>query len=146
MDGAASVLTGEVMGIAINPKDLVVGVAGMDAELARSFRLWQDAVTVNDAQFVQALCAFTDGLTVHFTREEHLMAAAGDGNLAQHREEHDRLLMDLARFLGHSRAGKSHFARAFLRETFPDWLTRHIRTLDMAAAAHIRRVELRTVA
>jgi hemerythrin-like metal-binding protein len=134
------------MGIAINPKDLVVGVAGFDKDLARSYRLWQDAVTVSDARFVHALSAFTDGLTVHFTREEHLMAAAGDGNLSQHRDEHDRLLMDLARFLGHSRAGKSHFARAFLSETFPDWLTRHIRTLDIAAAAHIRRMDLRTVA
>jgi hemerythrin len=146
VDGAACDRSGEVMGIAINPKDLVVGVADMDAFLARSYRLWQDAVTVPDAQFARALAAFTDGLTIHFTREEHLMAAAGDGNLAQHRDEHDRLLLDLARFLGHARAGKSHFARAFMRETYPDWLARHIRTLDVAAAAHIRRVDLRTVA
>lgn len=134
------------MGLAIDPKDLVVGVADMDENYARTFALWKAAASVDDHRIATALAALTDDLAVLFTREEHLMAAAGDGNLGPHRDEHTRLLRELARFLGHTRAGKSHFARAWIREMFPDWLVLHIRTMDQAAATHILRTNLKTVA
>lgn len=130
----------------IDLSQLVVGLAAIDEEHESTVATWRDAARAQGRDFIARLEAFVEHLAEHFTREEALMREAADPNLAHHKTEHDRLLAEAAMFLGQSRAGKAHLARSWVQEMFPDWLTRHIRNMDSAAAHHIRRQDVSKVA
>jgi hemerythrin-like metal-binding protein len=127
-------------------QDLTLGHPAIDTDHQDMLRLYVRARTAPEPEFVAALTALLAHLTEHFTREEALMLAAGDRNLSEHRAEHNRILGDLSRFVGHSRGGKTHFARAWIKDMFPDWLRRHIMNMDSAAVANLATPKARRLA
>jgi len=75
----------------------------------------------------------------HFEREDQLMQACSFPQIAEHREEHRKVLAEMQRFCGQLKQGKSMFARAFIRERLPGWFDLHLSTMDSALVWHLEQ-------
>lgn len=77
----------------------------------------------------------------HFEREDELMVACGFPQIAEHQQEHRKVLSEMLRFAGQLNQGKSSFARAYVRERLPEWFELHLATMDSALAWHLKQSE-----
>lgn len=70
----------------------------------------------------------------HFSREEELMQTHSCPNYLRHRQEHRRVIRELQAALDHWQQYTDIDAiRTYLVEVFPNWLHRHIATMDKVA-------------
>jgi len=119
---------------------LVVGQPDMDSQHRQLVAL---ANALNEAMLQNAdedvlrrqfsgLVSYT---AMHFTSEERLMAEKAYPAAAQHRKEHERLLLDLYRMRGNyaPRANEILQTLSFLE----DWLKGHIDTSDRQLAGYL---------
>jgi hemerythrin-like metal-binding protein len=72
----------------------------------------------------------------HFEREELWMAQTGDPSLADHTDEHTRLLEDLLLFKTLLESDDS-FSIRHMHDFMREWLRDHICNTDMPLAAHL---------
>lgn len=72
---------------------------------------------------------------MHFTSEERLMAEAAYPAAAQHRKEHERLLLDLYRMRGNYGPGVQEILQTL--SVLQDWLKDHIRSADRSLATYL---------
>lgn len=80
----------------------------------------------------------------HFAQEEALMRQAGFPPYPVHKQEHDRILGELeALFDGWEVSGDSHALEHFLLTTLPDWMVRHVASMDKVTAHYLARRGIR---
>jgi hemerythrin len=72
---------------------------------------------------------------MHFTSEERLMAEAAYPAAAQHRKEHERLLLDLYRMRSNYGPGAPEILQTL--SVLQDWLRNHIDSADRKLAAYL---------
>jgi hemerythrin-like metal-binding protein len=72
---------------------------------------------------------------MHFTSEERLMAEAAYPAAAQHRKEHEKLLLDLYRMRGNYGPGAQEILQTL--SVLQDWLRDHIASADRKLAAYL---------
>lgn len=124
-------------------EDLVLGVAEIDADHAESISLWKAARDAGPDEFPARLAAFVDHLEAHFAREEALMTAIAYKEIAHHRAEHVRVIVEGRRFCAQVAAGRPMLARAYAADLVPDWFRRHVVMFDseVARLAKLTRVD-----
>lgn len=117
----------------------LVGVAEMDATHGEFAELLNavDAKSADD-EFVIAFEALVEHTRVHFAHEDVLMTRCYFPPIEIHKGEHRRVMAEMDRFLATAKAGNVAFARAYVRETLPDWFARHAATMDSALAWSLR--------
>jgi hemerythrin-like metal-binding protein len=75
---------------------------------------------------------------LHFDYEQQLMRNFAFPAINEHTGEHQRVLGELTRFARPVETGRTHFARAYVREALPAWFHLHATTMDSALAAHLK--------
>ncbi len=78
----------------------------------------------------------------HFEREDELMQACGFPQIAEHQQEHRKVLAEMQRYDTQLSQGKSSFARAYVRERLPGWFELHLATMDSALVWHLKQSEV----
>ncbi len=81
------------------------------------------------------LCNHTEK---HFSQENELMLQTSFPAIAEHVDEHRRILAELNQFNKRVKKGLYSFGRAYIRDTIPQWFSLHIITMDSALAAHLK--------
>jgi hemerythrin-like metal-binding protein len=76
----------------------------------------------------------------HFDAEQQMMEDSKFPAIGEHRDEHQRVLGELARFAQRVAAGSTMMSRAYVREQLPQWFELHAQTMDSALAAHLKQV------
>jgi len=74
----------------------------------------------------------------HFERVDELMQSCDFPQIVEHQQEHRKVLSEMTRFAAQVKAGKTIFARAYIRERLPDWFSLHLATMDSALAWHLQ--------
>lgn len=119
--------------------DLMVGHAAIDDDHRRLVKMVNDLYAAmqrgqgNDVigKVVHNLAIYTQQ---HFGREEAEMQRIGYARYAQHKQEHDKLLREVADLQKSFAAGKVMVTVAVAR-FLSDWLVNHIKGSDMHLAA-----------
>ena len=88
--------------------------------------------------FTNSFATFLGHIEQHFSQEETLMQDSNDPNLAEHMSEHRRVLNKLKLFEKRIAAGKSNFAKAYLKDKLPEWFKLHTTTMDSALVSHLK--------
>jgi len=118
--------------------DLAVGVESMDATHREFVDRVNAAAEAPDEGFAEAFDALLAHTREHFAAEEALMEASGFFALSMHRCEHRRVLAEMEQMRAQVARGVSAMARAYLRESVPEWFPLHRNTMDMATASFLR--------
>lgn len=77
----------------------------------------------------------------HFAREQELMEESGFPAIAEHLDEHKRILGELNQYRRKVTKGATGFARAYVKDRLPEWFRLHLSTMDSALAAHLKQLE-----
>lgn len=121
-----------------NTKRHLLDVEQMDhahgelAELLNTIDTATASTMANGLSRIEAHCI------THFGEEELLMLACNSGHLVEHRREHAGILHELTRCRQQLDQGKTMFAKAWLKQRFPEWLERHLQSMDSALAAELK--------
>lgn len=121
--------------------DLAVGNAAIDDDHRKLVKMVNDLYAAmqrgngNDVigKVVHNLALYTQQ---HFAREEAEMRRIQYSRSMQHKQEHDRLLKQVAELQGEFAAGKAVMTLAVAR-FLGDWLAHHIKGSDVQLAAAI---------
>ncbi|HID48931.1 MAG TPA: hypothetical protein EYP40_04825 [Chromatiales bacterium] len=74
----------------------------------------------------------------HFAQEEALMRQANFPPYPVHKQEHDRILGELeALFDGWEASGDCRALERYLLTTLPDWMVRHVASMDRVTAHYL---------
>lgn len=89
-------------------------------------------------RLVAACREFLEHSRAHFAREEEAMQAAGFPPFPVHKSEHDQVLALLEQLAEAVDAGRVDEAmRTAITRDIPDWLVRHVQSMDMVTARWI---------
>jgi hemerythrin-like metal-binding protein len=116
-----------------------LGVADMDATHRDFVALASRLAQADDAAFAALFGQLLDHTRGHFAAEDAKMRATRFPALGEHVGEHQRVLGELRAFNRSVQAGRQRMARAYVRESLPEWFALHLATMDSALAAHLRR-------
>ncbi len=78
----------------------------------------------------------------HFAHEKELMEESGFAAIAEHVDEHQRVLGELNKLNRKVSKGAIGFARAYVKDRLPEWFRLHLATMDVALAAHLKQLEV----
>jgi hemerythrin len=116
----------------------------MNADHAREIRLLNEVEAALEAHargegtlatVVERLSVLAVHTRDHFLREESMMREARYPGYGRHKEEHDRVLVEMdAEVRRFREAGDGARLSRYLFDALPTWYARHQRTLDEAAA------------
>ena len=115
----------------------VLGVPAMDRSHREMVEMLNRMDGAPNASFVYLFHDLLSHTRAHFASEEVLMAETGFPARTEHKEEHARILGELARFSAHLAGPRLALARAYVREQIPTWFAQHALTMDNALAAHL---------
>jgi len=122
---------------------------GMPA-IDRSHREMVDLINqmdgASDANFVYLFADLVNHTRAHFASEEVMMRESLYPAIAEHKDEHARVLAELSRFSGRLGGARTALARAYVREQMPAWFALHATTFDSALVAYLNRVRSRVPA
>lgn len=116
-------------------------VEAMDATHREFVALLGAAAAAPDATFAARFEALCDHTRRHFDDESAQMRACRFPAIAEHENEHRRVLGELAHLQRSVAAGRTAAARHYLREGVPGWFATHLATMDSCLAACLKRVE-----
>ena len=116
-----------------------LGYDAMDATHSEFATLVNRLDGADSQQFAGLFDELLEHTGDHFMREEAMMLASGFPALAEHRDEHRRVLGELRQMANRVSAGRVAMARGYLRERLPEWFALHAATMDSALAAHLRQ-------
>ncbi|MDY0050520.1 MAG: hemerythrin family protein [Halothiobacillaceae bacterium] len=138
----------------LDPADprYTLGHATIDRTHAEFIELVKRTIEADGTAFPALFDALYAHTREHFAAEEALMVKNAAPATQEHCTEHGRILADMRRFneriLADMRrfnerilAGRPMMARAWLRDTLPDWFALHTTTLDSVLAAHLHRLQ-----
>jgi len=118
---------------------LTLSHAEVDADHAAFVSAVRDLRACSDADFPVLFRQLCEHTREHFAREEALLEQYGVSSMPEHRGEHQPVLGELGQFKTRVDAGNIMFGRAFVLERLVPWFAQHIRTMDSAMVAHIKR-------
>jgi hemerythrin len=126
-----------------------VGIPAMDRCHREMADLVNRMAECSNAHFVYLFPDLVSHTHAHFASEEVLMRDTRFPATAEHKSDHARLMGELDALGQRLSGGRIAFARAYVAEQIPAWLSRHIPTMDSALAAHVNAssaVRIRAVA
>lgn len=113
-------------------------VSEMDETHREFVALVNQLDAASDRDFPALFHAFIEHCQQHFEQEEQLMRETGFSAYAEHRDDHQRILGELAQFRKRVDRGIIAFGRNYIRERMPTWFPIHAATMDSALAMHIK--------
>ena len=115
----------------------LLGVAEMDAtHIEFVDQVNRLSLATND-EFAHLYGALIVHMREHFEYEDRIMVETGFPAINEHRDEHLRVLGELALFNKRVRSGMVAFGRNYIRGRMAEWFILHSATMDSALAAHI---------
>jgi hemerythrin len=118
----------------------ILGVPAIDRSHREMVELINQMDGANDATFVYLFMDLVNHTRAHFASEEVMMRESLYTAIAEHKDEHARVLAELSRFYGRLGGVRTELARAYVREQMAAWFALHATTLDSALVAHLKRV------
>ena len=119
-----------------------VMVASMNATHAEEVEIVRQLAAAlegdDDKALEEAANALAEHVEVHFTREEDNMRAHHFPPYPIHKSEHDRMRAIVRQLCDGWKSPEGRAAlRRFVNEEFPEWLARHVSTLDTVTAQYL---------
>lgn len=121
-----------------NEERHALGAPEMDATHREFAALAKELALAGAEDFPLLFEALVDHTRSHFENESRLMRACRFPAIAEHEDEHQRVLGELARLQRGIDEGRVAFARTYVREGLPDWFANHLATMDAALAACVK--------
>lgn len=90
------------------------------------------------ASFIPLFDELAKHTEAHFSAEDKLMEDSAFPAIREHRDEHQRVLGELARFGQRVATGSVLMGRAYITQQLPKWFDLHAVTMDSALAAHLK--------
>lgn len=118
---------------------LLVGVDDIDIAHREFLALCAQLARAKGVAFAQGFEQLSAHTRDHFAREEALMQSSAFPASAEHTADHQRVLGELERFGLRIASGSTTLARAWIRDHLPNWFELHVRSMDSALAAHLKR-------
>lgn len=118
----------------------LLGVPAMDRNHREFVDLLERMAAARDAAFAYLYPELVQHTHAHFAAEEVMMRESRFGLIAEHRQEHQRVLGEMDWFGRHLRQGRTNLVRIYVTEQLPDWFAQHAIGLDSALASHIKQV------
>lgn len=116
-----------------------LGEAQMDATHQAFVTLAAGLAAADDDAFCTGFEALLTHTREHFASEDARMRATRFPAIGEHIGEHQRVLAELRAFARGVRARRLGLARAYVRESLPEWFALHLSTMDAALAAHLKK-------
>lgn len=88
----------------------------------------------DDASFLESFLAIRTHTEKHFAHEEALMKQYNFQGLSEHREEHQKILAELAYFYEMAENGRKVFAKNYIHNGIKERFDLHIRNIDSQLA------------
>lgn len=117
---------------------LLLGYAVMDETHAAFAALVNRLALARDAEFAVLFSHLLEHTVDHFAGEEAMMAESGFPALAEHRDEHRRVLGEMRTLQLRANVGRLALVRSYVCNGLPGWFALHAATMDSALAAHLR--------
>lgn len=117
----------------------LLGVASMDDTHREFVDLVNALENAGGTEFADGFAALLAHTTSHFDQEQVLMQQCGFPAIAEHTDEHRRVLGEMARFARQVEQGRTRMAQAYVKEALPPWFALHAATMDSALAGHLKR-------
>lgn len=111
----------------------------MDDTHREAYELLEKINQAADEELPVLVSLLIDHTKNHFEQERQMMVDSRFGAQAEHEGEHNRLLGSLVQFQAALTRGRVAFVKAFFKETLPEMLETHIRSVDSALAAHMKK-------
>jgi hemerythrin len=116
----------------------LLGVPEMDDTHIEFVDLTNRIMQAPNDEFAQLYDRLIEHTHEHFEYEDRLMVQTKFPATAEHRDEHQRVLGELALFNKRVRSGLVAFGRNYIRGRMAEWFMLHAATMDSALAAHIK--------
>lgn len=94
--------------------------------------------TIGNADFTALFKQLFEHTEQHFALENQLMEQFAFPAIAEHKDEHLRVLAEFKQFNQRIEKGLIAFGRSFVRERLPQWFELHVATMDSALVAHVK--------
>ncbi len=75
----------------------------------------------------------------HFRQEENFMMESKFPSIAEHKDEHQRILGEMHQFKKRVDKGLIAFGRNYIKSRMPEWFRLHAATMDSALAMHLKK-------
>jgi hemerythrin len=92
----------------------------------------------SDRDFARMFGILIEHTRKHFEQEDRLMTDSAFPAIAEHRDEHQRILGELEQFRKRVDRGLLAFGRNYIRGSLAEWFPLHAATMDSALAAHLK--------
>jgi hemerythrin len=111
----------------------------MDTTHAKAYELLDQMKETSDEDLAPFIEYFIEHTKEHFDQERQLMLETNFPAYDEHVSEHGRIFADIIQFKAAYKRGRKQFARLFFTQSLPEILDHHIRSVDSALAAHIKK-------
>ncbi len=118
----------------------LLDVPQMDATHREFVNLINRMGMADKNEFARLFKELNEHTRTHFDAEQQMMEDSKFPAIGEHRDEHQRVLGELARFGQRLTPGTSMMSRAYVCEQLPQWFALHAQTMDSALAAHLKQV------
>ena len=122
-----------------NDRLFLLGIPDMDNTHKEFVELLNQLWDAADTEFGKLFDEFIHHTTVHFQNEEELMLACRFPAIAEHKDEHLRILGELNQFKRSVDKGLIALGRNYIRERMPEWFRLHAATMDSALAMQLKK-------
>lgn len=112
----------------------------MDATHAKAAQLLDNIKNATDEELPVMVEFFVQHTKEHFEQERKMMLETDFPAYSEHESEHGRIMADIVQFQSSLKRGNIKFARLFFTKSLPESLENHVRQVDSALAAHIKKV------
>jgi hemerythrin len=116
----------------------LLGVPEMDDTHVEFVDLANRLMLASNDEFAHLYGTLIEHTRRHFEYEDRLMIETRFPATAEHRDEHLRVLGELALFNKRVRSGLVAFGRNYIRGRMAEWFMLHAATMDSALAAHVK--------
>jgi hemerythrin len=116
----------------------LLGVPEMDDTHIEFVDLVNRLMLASNNEFSPLYDTLIEHTREHFEYEDRLMVETKFPATAEHRDEHQRVLGELALFNKRVRSGLVAFGRNYVRGRLTEWFMLHAATMDSALAAHVK--------
>lgn len=111
----------------------------IDNDHAQFVDLVNQLHNANNADFKVLFSELMAHTQAHFDRENLLMDSTHFPATTEHKGEHQRVLNEFKQFKRRVDKGLIQFGRSFVTDSLPAWFDVHVKTMDSALIAHIKK-------
>lgn len=116
----------------------LLGIDDMDRTHIEFVNLVNSMEVASGDEFIRLFDAMLAHTRAHFEQENRLMVKHDFAAIAEHRDEHERMLGEMTRFSRSNHKGRVAFGRNYVSDSLAQWFPLHAATMDSALAAHIK--------